>query len=173
MSDLLKALRAAVVSGEIDLSEIDPAYVSDEGQPIKMVVRLNWTVGQKRQRWALAKEGERLLDTQLPEEGDERSKVEAQVRVDTDKWSAGWNEWWAGVILALTVGDEREEVTASSIETLKDSLPWGLVVSRIVEMQGEYEAGTLKKAAATPSPSSEEPASNHPKSGPEPSLPES
>lgn len=182
MSDLVKALRAAVVMRELDLSELDEAYRDSSGQPLLLLFRANWTRGQKKRRWELALE---LDGFHKQMEAGETPDAEAVKRN-----RQGWLVWWGGILmtedddrsawrklwerLSTLVGKMKDtggrrprRLTDEEITALSESAAWEWVTATVVRRAGEYELEITKKAQGGPSVISEGPPVSPPSSNSE------
>lgn len=140
MSDLLNALKAAVVTAELDLGELDPIY---EG--VKLSYRVNWTQAMKRTRWKL------IVTTQ---------ELKNQEGTDDATWEANaqkWHEWWANILL----------MTPDEVTELSQGLPaahWIWIGRSIVTAAVSWEEAETKKVNVLHLASSEEKAIDRPTS---------
>lgn len=164
MSGLVEALRAAVVTHRLDLSELDEAYRDSGGEPLSLFYRVNWTRGQKKRRWELTVE---LDDFRKQMERGETPGVAAR-RQNCQAWlawwqtilmvadSSPWHKFW-GKLLGRDGESVPRRLTAKEIIALTESAAWEWVTATIIRRVGEYEAETTKKALGGPSVISEEP----------------
>ena len=148
MNDILEALRGAVVSGTLDLSELDPVYVDERGAPVLLEFRLNWTAAirkaQKEARNAAVEANrtalrirQRVIDEALKDEDAEEVAKELNAAVAHS--SKLHDEWWSTILLI-----EPEEV-----RQLVDALPenyWSWIATSVSTKAAEYEAEMVKKA---------------------------
>ena len=153
MGSLIEHLQNAVKTGEVDLSELDEMYRDDEGKPLVIPFRINWTTGQERQRYILSSE---LNQIRLRMGRAEEDTIEALSEA-AEKNAQGWLDWWAGVFMV-----ELEEV-----RELQDALPpahWEWLTAKIIELEQQYRQAETKKVLAVPSRTSEEKADSPQKS---------
>lgn len=144
MKGLVEQLRGVVVRGELDLTELEEGYVDEEGEPLRLPFRLNWTRGQKERQRELQGETVELQRLYvklkgLVEDAEAWRKAKGEAdRASEENWRH-WAEWWAGILLL-----ETEEVVA-----LADGIPerhWVWITARVASRATEYEEGALKKA---------------------------
>lgn len=155
MDALLAALAAAVETRELDLGDLSEIYIG-----VKLPYRVNWTRGQKKARWTLARElggiqkalkgaadGNGKLTDEETEALNERAEANA----------AGWMTWWA----------EALQMTPDEVERLRDALPaphWEWITAHIIQAVYVYEAEETKKVHAAPGSISTKPDESHPNS---------
>lgn len=152
MSELVAQLRAVMVRGELDLSELEEKYRDAEGEGLRIPFRLNWTRRQKERQRELQQETLALQERYVRLKGlveDREAWWEEKREADKEgeeNWRH-WAEWWAGILLM-----EMDEVVA-----LADAIPeqhWVWITAQVAMRAGEYEKGMVKKANDERSPSS-------------------
>lgn len=147
MDALLEALAAAIETRTLDLGELSEMYAG-----VTLPFRVNWTRGQKKARWALARE---LTDIRKALENGKLTDEETTTLSERAEDNAsGWMIWWAEVF----------RMTPDDAERLRDALPpphWEWVTARIVAAVFDYEAAETKKAQGGPGSTSEEPDESH------------
>ena len=159
MSDLLNALKKAVVKATLDLGELDEMYAG-----VRLPFRINWTRGQCKERGRLLFELADIIERQRTlletEQKETLADKMAVVEADGENNAAGWLDWWEGVLL----------MTPSEVEELQDAMSrphWQWVANQIVERQAVYEAAEIKKAVGGPSHTDGAKAKSRRKSGKE------
>lgn len=179
MGGLVEALRAAVVTRELDLSELDEAYRDSDGESLSLFYRANWTRGQKKRRWELALELE-----------DFRKQIEAGEVPDlkaVQRNSRAWLMWWGDILMVKGDGSAWQRIwswmlsligktdedkvprclRSEELAALSESAAWEWVTATVIRRVGEYEVETVKKVLGGPSVTSEEPHENPPNSNSE------
>ena len=141
---IVEQLRKVLVTDELDLSELDESYVAD-GEPIKLLFRLNWTRGLKERRHDLRKELFAIQDALRDADDDEIEALNKRADAYADKAMA----WWADVLL----------MDVDEVRAIQGAIPdghWQWITGQIVRRVGEYEEDAVKKAHVAPSPTSGE-----------------
>lgn len=155
MSELLRQLKTVVVTGEIDLAELDEAYRDPEsGDGIRIPFRLNWTRGQKERQRELQQETLdlqkrylRLNDEEMLNDAEawQVAKDEAD-RLSEENWEH-WATWWAELLL----------MPVSEVTALAEAIPeqhWVWITAQVATRAREYEQAALKKVDDGHSPTS-------------------
>jgi len=143
--DLVAALRAAVIKGKVDLSELDGAYRDPETKEgLTVEFRLNWTRDQKERQRELQRETFEIQQRYVQAgelKGDLGAWKEAMAEADRlseENWEH-WAVWWAEILL----------MSAHEVKRLAGALPeqhWMWITSEVAKSAAQYEAAALKKA---------------------------
>jgi hypothetical protein len=153
--DLLKWLESdrIVERKELDLTELSDAYQDDQGQPIKLPFRVNWTRDMKRARSEIRGESLRiggrykeLVKEFAAEDCDEerRDQIQAeiaQLNEEARELAGRRIRLWSRILLL-----EEEE-----LERLIAGLPephWSWVQQRVFELVFKWESEQQKKVNA-------------------------